>query len=69
MSDYTTISMKKTFVEDVETYIEDEPFGSPKEFIKHLVLREMESEDEITDTEARQIGRKLEALGYVETDD
>jgi Arc/MetJ-type ribon-helix-helix transcriptional regulator len=68
MSDYTTISLKKAFVEDVEAYIEDEPFGSPKEFIKHLVLREMESETEITDAEARQIGRKLEALGYVETD-
>lgn len=68
MADYTTISLKKEFVADVEDYIEDQPFGSPKELVKHLVLREMESEETITDDEAREIGRKLEALGYVETD-
>lgn len=66
MADYTTISLKKSFVADVEAYIEDEPFGSVKEFIKHLVLREMESDAEISAAEARQIGRKLKELGYVE---
>lgn len=66
MADYTTISLKKEFVEDVEAYIADEPFGSVKEFIKHLVLREMESGAEISETEARRIGRKLRDLGYME---
>jgi Arc/MetJ-type ribon-helix-helix transcriptional regulator len=66
MADYTTVSLKKEFVADVEDYIEDEPFGSPKEFIKHLVIREMESEDEISEREARHIGQKLKELGYVE---
>lgn len=66
MADYTTISLKRDFVEDVEAYIENEPFGSVKEFIKHLVLREMESDEEITETEARQIAQKLRELGYVE---
>ncbi|MFB6106366.1 MAG: hypothetical protein ABEJ70_05270 [Halobacteriaceae archaeon] len=66
MTDYTTISLKKEFVEDVEAYIEDEPFGSVKEFVKHLVLREMETEGTISDAEARDIGRKLRELGYVE---
>ena len=66
MSEYTTISLRKEFVEDVEAYIEDEPFGSVKEFIKHLALREMESEERITETEVRRIGRQLKELGYVE---
>lgn len=66
MSDYTTISLRKEFVEDVEEYIEDEPFGSVKEFVKHVVVREMESEEAISETEARQIGRKLRELGYME---
>lgn len=66
MSEYTTISFKKEFVRDVEAYIEDEPFGSAKEFAKHLLVREMETEGAITDAEARRIGRKLEELGYVE---
>lgn len=66
MSDYTTVSLRKEFVEDVEEYIEDEPFGSVKEFVKHVVVREMESEGAISETEARQIGRKLRDLGYVE---
>lgn len=66
MSEYTTISLKKEFVADVEAYIEDEPFGSVKEFIKHLVIREMESDQAITETEARRIGQKLKELGYVE---
>ncbi len=66
MADYTTISLKKDFVDDVEAYIEDEPFGSVKEFIKHLVLREMEAEGEIPEAEARRIGQKLRELGYME---
>ncbi|WP_281195364.1 hypothetical protein [Halorubrum sp. F4] len=66
MSEYTTISLRKEFVADVETYIEDEPFGSVKEFVKHVVVREMESDDEIGEEEARQIARKLRELGYME---
>lgn len=66
MSEYTTISLKREFVDDVEAYLEDEPFGSVKEFVKHLVLREMESETTISEREARQIGQKLRDLGYVE---
>jgi Arc/MetJ-type ribon-helix-helix transcriptional regulator len=66
MSEYTTISLRKEFVADVEEYIEDEPFGSVKEFVKHVVVREMESDDEIGDAEAKQIARKLRELGYME---
>ncbi|GAB3412028.1 hypothetical protein GCM10027435_04360 [Haloparvum alkalitolerans] len=66
MTDYTTISLRKEFVADVEAYIEDEPFGSVKEFVKHVVVREMESDDEISETEARQIAQKLQDLGYME---
>lgn len=66
MSEYTTISLRKEFVADVEEYIQDEPFSSVKEFVKHVVVREMESEDEISAAEARQIGQKLRELGYME---
>jgi len=66
MAEYTTISLRKEFVSDVEEYIEDESFDSVKEFVKHLVIREMESEDEISDTEAREIAQKLRDLGYME---
>ncbi|QHS16651.1 hypothetical protein [Halopenitus persicus] len=66
MSEYTTISLRKEFVADVEAYIEDEPFGSVKEFVKHVVVREMESADEISEAEAREIGQKLRDLGYME---
>jgi len=66
MSDYTTISLRKEFVADVEEYIEDEPFGSVKEFVKHVVVREMESDETIPESEAREIGRRLRELGYVE---
>ncbi|MFB6152988.1 MAG: hypothetical protein ABEJ27_01930 [Halodesulfurarchaeum sp.] len=66
MTEYTTISLRKEFVEDVEAYIEDEPFGSVKEFVKHLVLREMESDAEISEMEARQMAQKLKDLGYME---
>jgi len=54
MSEYTTVSLRKEFVADVEEYIEDEPFGSVKEFVKHLVVQEMESDDEIS--EGRLVG-------------
>lgn len=66
MSEYTTISLRKEFIEDVEAYIEDEPFSSVKEFVKHVVVREMESPEEISETEARQIAQKLRDLGYME---
>lgn len=66
MAEYTTISLRREFVEDVEAYIEDEPFGSVKEFVKHLVVAEMESDEEISDAEARQIAQKLRDLGYME---
>lgn len=66
MSEYTTISLRKEFVADVEEYIEDEPFDSVKEFMKHLVIREMDREEGVSDTEARQIAQKLRDLGYME---
>lgn len=66
MSDYTTISLKKEFVADIEAHIENEPFNSPKEYIKHLVIREMESETGISEAEAKEIAQKLADLGYME---
>lgn len=66
MSEYTTISLRKEFVADVEAYIEDEPFSSVKEFVKHVVVQEMESPEDISDTEARHIAQKLRELGYME---
>ena len=66
MSEYTTISLRKEFVADVEAYIEDEPFGSVKEFVKHVVVQEMESEDGVSEAEAKQIAQKLRDLGYME---
>jgi Arc/MetJ-type ribon-helix-helix transcriptional regulator len=66
MTEYTTISLRKDFVADVEEYIEDESFDSVKEFMKHLVIREMEGEQEITDKEVREIAQKLSDLGYME---
>ena len=66
MSDYTTISLRKEFVADVEAYIEDEPFGSVKEFVKHVVVREMEADEPISAAEAKQIAAKLRELGYME---
>ena len=66
MSDYTTISLRKEFVADVEEYIEDEPFGSVKEFVKHVVVQEMESDEGVSEAEAKQIARKLRDLGYME---
>lgn len=66
MSDYTTISLRKEFVNDVEDYIEDEPFTSVKEFVKHVVVREMDADATISEAEARKIGQKLRDLGYME---
>ena len=66
MTEYTTISLRKEFVADVEAYLEDEPFSSVKEFVKHVVVREMESSEDISDAEARQIADKLRELGYME---
>ncbi|MDB2224970.1 hypothetical protein PN419_03500 [Halorubrum ezzemoulense] len=66
MSEYTTISLRKEFVADVEEYIEDEPFGSVKEFVKHVVVQEMESDDGVSEAEAKQIAQKLRDLGYME---
>jgi len=66
MAEYTTVSLRKEFVADIESYIEDEPFGSVKEFVKHVVVREMESDGEISETEAREIAQKLRELGYME---
>ena len=66
MSDYTTISLRKEFVADVEAYIEDEPFGSVKEFVKHVVVQEMESDEGVSEAEAKQMAQKLRDLGYME---
>ncbi|WP_434522401.1 hypothetical protein [Halorubrum sp. AS12] len=66
MSEYTTISLRKEFVADVEEYIEDEPFGSVKEFVKHVVVQEMESDEGVSEQEAKQIAQKLRDLGYME---
>jgi len=67
MSEYTTVSLRKEFVADVEEYIEDEPFGSVKEFVKHLVVQEMESDDEISEGRlVGSVGQKLRDLGYME---
>ena len=66
MSEYTTISLRKEFVADVEAYIEDEPFGSVKEFVKHVVVQEMESDEGVSEAEAKQIAQKLRELGYME---
>ena len=66
MSEYTTISLRKEFVADVEAYIEDEPFGSVKEFVKHVVVQEMESDEGVSEAEAKQIAQKLRDLGYME---
>jgi hypothetical protein len=50
----------------VEAYIEDEPFGSVKEFVKHVVVQEMESDERVSEAEAKQIAQKLRDLGYME---
>ncbi|TKX87239.1 hypothetical protein EXE43_04320, partial [Halorubrum sp. SS5] len=63
---YTTISLRKEFVADVEAYIEDEPFGSVKEFVKHVIVQEMESDEGVSEAEAKQIAQKLRELGYME---
>jgi hypothetical protein len=65
MGDYTTVSFKKSFIRDLEDYIEDEPFDSVKNFLKHLAVQEMESKDEISEDEAREVAQKLKQLGYM----
>ncbi|MFB6213212.1 MAG: hypothetical protein ABEJ07_01450 [Candidatus Nanohaloarchaea archaeon] len=65
MSDYTTVSFKREFVEDVKEYLDDKPFDSVKSFLKHLAVKDMESEEKISEEEARKIGKKLKDLGYV----
>lgn len=65
MTDYTTVSFKKDFLKDVRDHIEDQNFSSPKEYIKHLVMRDMESGEEMSDDEIKEIGKKLEELGYM----
>jgi hypothetical protein len=37
-----------------------------KEFVKHVVVQEMEADEAITEEEARQIGQRLRDLGYVD---
>ena len=65
MGDYTTVSFKKDFIEDLKEHIEDEPFDSVKNFLKHLAVQEMESKDEISDDEAKEVAQKLKQLGYM----
>ncbi len=66
MSDYTTVSFKRDFVEDVKDYIEDQSFGSVRSFLEHVAVKDMESEEKISEEEAKQIGKKLKELGYME---
>ena len=66
MSDYTTVSFKKAFIEDLEDYLDDKPFDSPKGFLKHLAVKDMESDDKISEQEAKEIGKRLEKLGYLD---
>lgn len=66
MADYTTVSFRKDFIEDLEEYLKDEPFNSVKSFLKHLAVKEMESESNISEEEAKQIYQKLEDLGYLD---
>ena len=37
-----------------------------KEFVKHVVVQEMESDDGVSEAEAKQIAQKLRDLGYME---
>lgn len=66
MSDYTTVSFKKDFVEDIRDYIDETSFGSVRSFLEHVAVKEMESEEAISESEAKKIGQKLKDLGYVE---
>lgn len=66
MSDYTTVSFKKAFIEDLEDYLEDKPFDSPKSFLKHLAVKDMESDEKISEAEAKKLGKQLEKLGYLD---
>lgn len=66
MTDYTTVSFKKDFIADLEDYLEDKPFDSVKSFLKHLAVKDMESDSKISSEEAREIYQKLEDLGYLD---
>jgi hypothetical protein len=66
MSDYTTVSFKKDFIEDLEDYLDDKPFDSAKSFLKHLVVKDMESDEKISEAEAKKLGKQLEKLGYLD---
>ena len=66
MTEYTTISFKKEFLRDVKDHIEDQNFSTPKEYVKHLVMRDMESGERMSDEEIKEIGKKLENLGYLD---
>lgn len=66
MSNYTTVSFKKAFIDDLKEYLEDKPFDSPKHFLKHLAVKDMGSEEKISENEAREIGKKLKQLGYMD---
>lgn len=55
MRRHTTLSLCREFAEDVEECLKDEPFGSVKEFVKPVLVHEMEFGDEIFETEARRI--------------
>jgi hypothetical protein len=55
MRQHTTLSLCREFAEDVEECLKDEPFGSVKEFVKPVLVHEMEFGDEIFETEPRRI--------------
>jgi hypothetical protein len=65
-SEYTTVSFKKEFIDDLEDYLDDKPFTSVKSFLKHLAVKDMEAEEKISEEEAKEIYQKLEKLGYLD---
>jgi hypothetical protein len=64
--DYTTVSFRKEFVEQLASHLEKTHYDSVKSFLKHLAVKDMESEDKISEEEAREIGKRLEKLGYLD---
>jgi hypothetical protein len=63
MSDYTTGLFRQEFVADVTEYIEDKPFLSVRECVKHVVVREVDPE--CVSPKAPKMGRNLEELGHL----
>ena len=63
MSEYTTISLRKEFVADVEAYIEDQPFGSVNEFVTHVALQQIASDDRVSEAQTRQIAHQHRSPG------